>query len=235
MVRVLEPAGALFDPIGRLAPILQSGRWVWSVVLLACAVSLSGASVASRWDATPSIIRELQISGGLQNSTEQELAQKITTAERVRLVGAVAQGVFIAPLAVLLLAALLKLAGWLFQTPVAFAKCFSTAALALLPVAAFHFILGAAALRQPGLVDAQIASLVPSHLGAAIQTSSPLAEKLLSAVDFFRLWTASLLGMGFAEVSGMRRSRGLLVGFALYAIYVAVFLIGMPGMMGGSR
>jgi hypothetical protein len=205
------------------------------VVVVALAVSLSGAAVASRWDASSLIAQQLQASGELQSTTEQELVQKIVTAERVRLVGAVAKGVFVTPIVVIVLAALLKLAGWLFQTPIGLARCFAPAAMALLPIALFHLILGAAALRQPGLADAQVASLVPSNLAAAVQPASPLGQKLLSAIDLFNFWSATLLGLGFAETSGMRRSRAVLLGYGLYALYVALFIIGVPGMMGGPR
>jgi len=64
---------------------------------------------------------------------------------------------------------------------------------------------------------------------------SPVAARAASSLDFFALWSAALLGLGFSAASGLSRPRGLLVGLALYALYAGVFLVGLPGMGGGGR
>ena len=68
------------------------------------------------------------------------------------------------------------------------------------------------------------------------RAGEPHAEvmALREAVDFFKLWTVGLLGLGFAAVTGMRRGWALLVVFVLYAMYVGVFMIGLPGMTAGG-
>ncbi len=234
MVSVLQPARAIFDPFDGPSTAVEARRWVWPLLFLVTAVSLSGAAFALRWNAAPTVTQQLQMSGELQNTSEQDLAQQIMTAKRVRLVAGVAQGAFAMPLVVLLFAVVLKLAGWLFGTPASFEKCFSAAALAMLPIALFHLILGASMLRQPALTEAQLAQLVPSNLLAVAPRAPVAMQRLFAAVDFFKLWTAGLLGLGFAAASGMRRARAVLLGFTLYAMYVGVFAIGIAGMRGGA-
>lgn len=231
---VLQPARAIFDPVGGLPSAIEAHRWAWPLIALAIAMSFSAAAFALRWNAAPSVTQRLEASGELQNTTEQDLAQQVTTAQRVRLVAGVAQGVVGAPLLILLLALVLKLAAWFFELPASFARCLSASAVAMLPIALFHVILGASMLRQPALAQTQVAQLVPSSLAGLAPGASPAVQRLLASLDFFKLWSSGLLGLGFAAASGMPRSRALLLGFTLYVIYLGVFVIGVGGMRGGA-
>jgi len=58
--------------------------------------------------------------------------------------------------------------------------------------------------------------------------------RLLTSLDFFNLWAALLVGLGFAVVVGMRRRQGLLVGACLFVAQLGVFGLGLPGLMGGG-
>lgn len=235
MVSVVQPARAIIDPLEGLGAAVESRHWVWPLIALSLCVSFSQAAFALRWDATAPVTRQLQMQGGLQNTTEQELAQQIVTAERIRLVTGVAKGIFVMPLMVLLLAAILKSAGWMFGTPARFEKCFSAAAIAVLPIALYHLIFGLSALRQSAVVEAQVHTLVPSSLALAFPKVAPTAQRLLAALDFFNFWSVAMLGLGFAAASGMRRQRALLLSLGLYAMYVGVVQIGLPGIMGGPK
>jgi len=234
MVSVFRPARAIVDPVDGISASVDSGSWFLPLLFLVIAVSFSGAAFALRWNATPMVTQQLQMTGELQNTTEQDLMQQVVTAQRIRLVTGVAQGVFAMPLLVLAVAAVLKFAGWLFGTSAPFVKCFSAASLSMLPVALLHLILGASYLRQVGLTDDQAQQLVPSNFGFLMPRASLTAQKILSSIDFFKLWSAALLGLGFAAASGMRRERAVLLGFALYGMFVAVFSIGIPGLRGGT-
>jgi len=235
MVSVLQPARAMIDPLDGLGVAVESRRWAWPLIALSLCVSFSAAAFALRWDAPVPVTRQLQMQGEFQNTTEQELAQQIVTAERVKLVSGVAKGLFVMPLMVLLLAAVLKGAGWMFGTPARFEKCFAAAAIATLPIALYHLILGFSALRQPALTEMQLDTLVPSSLAVAFPKVVPTARRVLGALDFFNLWSVAMLGLGFAAASGMRRGRALLLGLGLYAMYVGLVVIGLPGMMGGPK
>ena len=233
MVSVLQPARAILDPVDGLSSAIEARRWFWPLLFLVVAVSCSGAAFALRWNAESTVTQQLQMNGELQNTTEQDLAQQIVTAQRVRLVTGVAQGIFVVPALVVSVAVILKLASWLFSAPAPFAKCLSAAAVAMLPVALLDFILAASFMRQPAVADGQDAQLVPSSLLALWPHSTGAAQRVLASLDFFKLWSAALLGLGFSAASGMPRARALLLSFVLYAMYVGAFTIGLPGMRGG--
>lgn len=223
---------ALVNPVDGVGPQVEGRRWVWPLLLLSAAVSLSGASVALKWDGTAEVLKGLG-AGELSRMSERELLDQVQTRERTRLVGAVAAGIFLMPLSVLGAAVSLKLGGWLLGAKATFAGCFTAAAVAMLPVAVFHLILAAAAFRQVALVDSQLGTLVPSSLSALFPQVGPRVARCLSALDFFNLWSAVLLGIGYSAASGMRRGRAVLFGLVLYLAWAGAFLIGLPGLGGG--
>ncbi len=233
MASVVQPTQAAIDPIARMLPAVESRRWAWPLVFLVVGATLSGLAVSSRWDASTPTIRELEAQGELQKLTEQELGEKVTTAQRIRIVSSIAKGIFWVPLSVLLLGLVLELVGWLFGRPAPFSRYFSAAAISTMPIALFHILFAICAFRQFSISDAQIPFILPSHLAALFPKVSPAAFRALSSVDLFGLWTAVLLGLGFSAASGMRKGRSLLVGISLYAIYACVFVIGLPGLRGG--
>lgn len=226
-------AKALVDPVDAVP--LAVSRKTWAVPLLAATLLavLSGAAVASRLDLGQQVVAELSARGALANASEREVQESITRAERVRLVGAVASGLFGVPLLMLACAALLKLTLWLLGQSATYHALFSAACVAQLPAAVHDLIVGLAAIRQSALADSQVPSLVPSSLAALTHAPGPLA-RLAGGVDFFGLWSVALLGLGLAAASGMRRGRALLVSLVLYALYVAVFLVGLPGLVPGG-
>lgn len=211
---------------------IAARRWVWPLLFLCLSVSLSGTAFALRWEAAPATIQRLQMSGEIGRYSESELADEIQTASRKALVGGIAKGVFAMPLTVLLLAAVLWFTAWLFGTPGAFGRMMAVAAIAMLPIALYHLIFAVCASAQFSMTEARMETLVPSSL-AALDGLSPKALKALKAVDFFNLWSVGLLGLGFSSATGMRRGRALLLAAMLYAMYVGVFMIGLPAMAGG--
>ncbi|MCI0573016.1 MAG: YIP1 family protein [Myxococcaceae bacterium] len=211
---------------------VSSSRWAVPLVMVALATALSGAAFALRWDSAPSVVTELQQSGELTRLTEQEILEKIQVASRTQLVGGVAKGVFVIPFFVLAVAALLAAAGWLFGARGRFAQLFTASAVAFLPVGLYHLLFAVCALRQNGLSEAQAKVLLPSHLGAFL-TASPKLASALAMADFFNVWSVVLLGLGFSAATGMRKGRALLLCAVMFAMYVGVFLVGLPGMSGG--
>ncbi len=233
MSSLVQPARVLLDPLDATGAAIEARRWLWPLLFLVACVSASGTAFSLRWDAGPSVVQELQMTGKLERMTETEIAEEIQTASRKALVGGIAKGVFVMPLLALLLAAALWVAGWLFETPAPFAQLMTAAALALLPIALYHLIFAVCALVQHSLSLARVPELVPSSL-AALQGLSPKLKRVLAAVDFFNLWSVGLLGLGFSSATGMRRGRALLLCFVLYVMYVGVFSIGLPELMAGG-
>jgi hypothetical protein len=211
---------------------IEARRWVWPLLFLCLSVSLSGTAFALRWDAAPATLQRLQMSGDMGRYSESELADEIQTTSRKALVGGIAKGIFVMPLMVLALAAVLWFTAWLFGTPAAFGRMMAVASIAMLPIALYHLIFAVCASAQFSMTEARVETLVPSSL-AALSGLSPKVQKVLKAVDFFNLWSVGLLGLGFSAATGMRRGRALLLAVVLYAMYVGVFMIGLPAIMGG--
>ncbi|HEX8700614.1 MAG TPA: YIP1 family protein [Myxococcaceae bacterium] len=232
MTSLAQPARVLVDPIDGMGAAIEARRWVWPLLLLCLCVSLSGSAFALRWKAAPAVVQKLQESGELSRYSESELADEIQTASRKALVGGLARGVFVMPLTVLLLAAVLWFTGWLLGARGAFGKMMAVAAIAMLPIALYHLIFAVCAVAQHSVTLEQVATLVPSNL-AVLQGLSPKAHPALAALDFFNLWSVALMGLGFASATGMRRSRALLLVVVLYAMYVGVFHLGLPAIMDG--
>jgi len=228
-----DSARAMVDPVDGSKRFVEARRIVLPLLILAGSVALSGAAFASRWDAGPSVIQQLNDDGELSKNTEQEIADKIQTKERTALVGGVAKGLLLMPILVLVLAGLLKFAGWLLASSLTYVRALSVAVLSLMPLALYNFIFALAAFRQSGLSESAREELVPANLSFFIHDAGPKVSKLLVAVDFFNLWGVVLLGLGFAAASGMRRSRALILAFVLYAMFIGVFRIGLPAMGGG--
>ena len=233
MVSDSLPAKALFDPIDGVGPIVEGRRWVLPLVALALFVSLSGAAAALKLDPTSTVVSALSESGDLARTSENEVQEKIQQAGRIRLVGGVAAGI-VRPLAVLFLALVLMFWAWLFGLKAPFGKCFTAAAVSMLPIALYHLLFALAAFRQVGLSEADLRTLVPSSLLSFRPDAAPKLARLFGAVDFFSRWAATLRGLGFAQTTGVRKTRGVALGLALYVMYAAAFLIGLPGLAGGQ-
>ena len=233
MVSLLQSFKPLVDPVNGVPGAVEARRWVWPLVLLMAAMSLASVATFARYDAAPQVLGALQ-GGELGKLTEQELADKIATAGRIRLVGGLAKALLGTPVLMLLLAVALKLTGWLLGTRAPFSACVSTAAVALLPLAVYHLAYAGVAISQFAIVDQQLAGLVPSSLAALVQQPEPRLARVLGVLDFFNLWSAVLLGLGFGAASRMRRPRALALGLGLYLMYAGVFLVGLPGLTGGG-
>ncbi len=229
---IADPARVLYDPLAGIPVAIERRRWVLPLLLLAFCTSLSGAVVAVRWDATPAIVQELSQSGELATTAERELGDQVRKAERVKLIGAVAKGVFLYPLLTLLLAVVLKLTAWLINARAAFSGCISAAALALLPIALFHLLLAVAAFRQSGLVEGQAATLLPSNLKVLLPEVPHRWSGLMASLDFFTFWSVGLLGLGVAHLTSLKRWQGMVIAAMLFAAYLGVFAIGLQGLGG---
>jgi hypothetical protein len=235
MTSLSIPARPLLDPVDGVAAAVEGRRWFWPLMLVMACVALSSVAVYARFDPTAAVVAEMTASGEITRTTEQELIEKIATTQRIRLVGGVAKGIFVMPLFVLVLAVVLKFTAWLFDRKAAFNLCFTAAAVALLPVALYHLVYAATAYYQLALVESQLETLLPSSLRAFFPGAEPKLARVYGAVDFFNLWSAGLLGLGFSAASGMSKGRSLAVGFTLYLLFAGVVMIGLPGMGGGGR
>lgn len=235
---VLEPVRPLVksivDPVDGVRAAVEQRRWLAPMLFTMAALSLAAVAVYLRYDAGPSTVRMLEMTGEMKATTEQELRDKIETARNVVLVAGVAKAVFVTPLLLLGMAVALKFTGWLLGVKSKFSKVFTAASLAMLPAAVGALVLAGCALAQPSITELPPTSLVPSSLAAFIHPASTKVGSVLKALDFFNLWGAVVLGLGFSQASDMRRGRAVLLGVVLYAMWAGVTMIGLPAMMMGG-
>lgn len=234
MTSLALPARVLVDPVDGPGPVVAARRWLWPLLLLCFSVAASGVAFAVRWDPTPVVLRQQQAGPGAgAQTTESELEEEIQTTSRKALVGGIMKGVVGMPAFVLLVAAALWLAGWLFEARAPFLALFTAAAVAMLPIALAHLIQAVCALAQHELSLMRAATLVPSSLGA-LPGLSPKLRRVLGAVDLFRLWSVVMLGMGFSAATGMKRWKALVLVLGLYVMFAGVVDVGLPGMAEAS-
>ncbi len=225
----------LTDPATAVPAAVEGRRALWPVLLLSVATAFSGACFALRWNAAPTIIQGLEASGQLKGMPEADLADQIQQAQRLKLVTSIAGGLVLPSLMVLGIALVLLLLAWLLGKKGTFNSFFTAAAVGTLPLTLSRLLYGLVALVQPSLSESRAQTLLPSSLASVFHAQSPKLMRLLTSLDFFSLWSALLMGVGFATVVGLRRRQGLLVGAALFLAAVGVFGIGIPGLSGGGR
>ena len=224
----------LWDPVDGVPAAVGQKRWGIPLLLWMIASVFGGVAAAARLDLAPTVMQQLQMAGQLTNMSDQDLAEKITSAQHLAIVGGVAQGLFLVPLLLLGAAIAVKFAAWLIGRSTPFKLCLSTVAVAMLPIAVSKVAFGVVALFQLSLTPMQLPMLLPSSL-AVLAHGSPKLLHALSGIDFFSLWATVLLGLGFAKASGLSRTRALIFAFVLYACFVGVAHIGLPAMAGGPH
>lgn len=225
------PLRALIDPLGAIPTLLDKRRWVMSLCLAAGLSAASGAAIATRLDTARQIIPQMQKAGNLGKASEREVAEAVEQAQRVALVAGVAKGLLLLPLLTLLLAVALKVAAWLVGRKATFYSLFVVATVALLPGMVFHVVELAAALRLDVITPTMASTLIPSSLASMLTDVSGGAQRVLAAFDFFNIWGAALMGLGFAYASQWAPWKGILFGVFLYSLYAAAFLVGLPGVI----
>lgn len=224
----------LTDPGDGVAAAVQSRRILWPLLALMLTSAFAGAAFALRWDPAPSIVQKLEMGGQLKGMPEAELTEQITTAGRLKLVTGIAGGIFVTPLVVLGIAVVLALVSWLLGKKAPFPALFSASAVGMLPVALERGLWGLVALLQLGVTEERARHLLPASLGAWVHVQGPKLARLLDSLDLFHLLAALVIGLGFAAATGMRRRAGLFVGLVLFAAFVGVFGVGLPGLMAGG-
>jgi hypothetical protein len=235
--RSMEPlvlsARVLVDPVGAMPRAVEARRWVLPLVLLCTLAAASGAAVATRVDTARAVIPKMEMSGQLAKASEKEIDDEVTQARRVGIVGGVAAGLFLTPLEVLALAVALKLFAWLLGRKATFAALWTVAVIAMLPAIVHASIVLVAALNQGVLAPKVAEGLVPTSLAALVEAPGKLAG-VYKAVDFFKLWGALLMGLGFASAAKLKPWQGALLGLVLYVMFAMVVFVALPGLSGGG-
>jgi hypothetical protein len=226
-------ARAYLDPVQSVPRAVEQRRWVVPLLWLMLTGTASAVAFANRLDASAVVLPRMEAAGELGKASEREVAEEIEQTQRIALVAGVAKATFGMPLAVLAIAVALKFVSWLLGKKALFGACFTSAAMAMLPVALFFLLSAAIALRQDVVVPEQ--QLIASSVGQFFGSEAPGLSRALNAIDFFNLWAAALLGLGFAAATRMSVWRAVGVCLFLYALFAAAVMVGLPGVMGGMR
>ncbi len=232
MDAIALPLRALLDPFGAVPKAVEARKWLIPLILLGLTTAVSGVAVATRLDASRLVIPKMEASGELGKASEREIDEQVQQTQRVAIVGGVAAGLFLVPLELLAIAVALKIVAWLLGRKAAFAAVWTVAAVSALPFVLDHLVTAAAALNQPSLSPKTAAALLPSSLAALSPDAPPHLARVLGAVDFFNLWAALLLGIGFGAATKLPTWKGVLLGLFLYVLFAAAALVGLPGLAG---
>ena len=212
--------------------MVESRKWLIPLMLLAVVTAASGAVLSARIDQSRVVIPKMQMSGELGKASEREITEEIEQSERIGLVSSIAIGVFVMPLAVLVLATFLKLLAWLVGRKAFFGAVFTTAAVGLLPLAMLRLVVLVSAMRQPVMSPDVAMALVPSSLADVLTgTYSEPIKHALAAVNFFYLWSVVLIALGFAASTQMKPWRAVLLAVFVYALVAGAVTVGLPGLM----
>lgn len=210
-------------------------KWVVPLIWLMVTGAAAGAAFADRLDAAKEVLAKMAQKGELAKASEREVTEEIEQTQRIALVLGVAKAVFGMPLAVLLIAVALKILAWLLSRKSEFGALFTAACVAMLPAALYYLLAAVVALRQDVIAPSQAGKLMTSSLEPFFSGSGPGEGRVLAAIDFFNLWSAGLLGLGFAASTKLSPWRGVLLGLLLYVLFAAAILVGLPGLMGGMK
>jgi hypothetical protein len=250
-MRVVRGLAVLLDPIGATGPALESRAWLVPLLLAVVLTAAASAAVGARVDSARLVLPKLEASGELAKASEREISEQVEQAQRLVIVAGVAKGIFGVPLIALLSAVGLWLMSWLLGGRARFVELFTVACLMLLPLAMGQGLALAAALRQSSLSPSMAKALVPSSLAQLVSSDETGPERaragapaggwkrtaltaILELADFFHLWAALVLGLGFASATKLSRGRAIPIGILLYFLVVAAVTIGLPGIADGA-
>lgn len=233
MSTLVQTVQILWNPVDAVPQAVARRRWVWPLVLLMFAGGFATVALTLRWDPASSVLADLASSGKLQNTSEADLTEAVTTAGRVQLIKGLAFALLGIPMLVLVGAATVKFVTWLLGRKALFAGIFSALCVALSPLVVAKLLLALLTLWQLDVTPEKAQALMPSNLALVFKPHSHKLSTVLATVDFFGLWSAALLGLGLSEVMQMSRGRALLFALALYVAYAALVVVGLPGMSGG--
>ncbi len=223
-------ARALVDPVGAVPPLVARKVWFVPLLVLALAVASSQVAIGLRLHVEPQVIAELSKAGDLAKQSERDIEEAVETAQRVALVSGAAKGLMATPLIALLLAAALRFVAWLLNRKTTFMACFSAICVCLLPIAVYHLTLAFMAFRQPLLLPRQVPTLLTSSLAPWLASVPSRFASLVDALDFFRLWSVGLLGLGLTQAFSLSKTKAFVFALVLFVLFTLTFFVGLPAI-----
>jgi len=165
----------------------------------------------------------------LADMTDGELDDAVVQARKLAMVKVTAGALVQPPLLALELAIALWLwARYLGGKPT-FRALYALCTHAQIPLALRSLATAVVVHRQAALTPRDLPALLPSGLAAWAHGSAPVA-RALGGADFFLLWTGVLLAVALHAASKLSLRRSALGMGLAYVAFVAVFLVGLPGL-----
>jgi hypothetical protein len=224
----------MFAPDRSMERQARVGRARWCLLFAWLCSLLLGAALAVRVDAESSTLRKLEMSGQLQGMSDRQLADEIRNAERVSEVVSIAKGVVGVPLRLGFACVALLFLAWFFRGRVKGSAVVPVAAATLLPGAIADLLDAVSAFRHVALPPEGV-PLAPRSLGAVMSLlGHSLVEpwtKLGSALDFFSMWAAVMMGYGVVAIAQVQRRNALVGTLIAWACYQLLIHVAMAGSM----
>jgi hypothetical protein len=229
-------AEALVSPERAIAAAADRRSWL-PPILVATAASLLVAAIATpRIDFERPVVevldRDLE---ARQQLSPHEVEEKLAQATRVGAVAAYARGLFAPALAACAASVALALAFRVAGARAPFRPTLAVASWGLLPLALRSLLVLPAVWRMHDVAADDVDRALPSSLGALVPASAaPRLASLAHAIDLFSLWAVALVALGMAHVARTSRARAFVVVGVLWASYVALVHVALPGLLPGA-
>jgi Yip1 domain len=229
-------AEALVAPARGLAAAAER-RAILAPLLAATLASLAAAAVVTpRLDFDRAVYDAIDKDPQAQQLSPHELEERLAQARKVGSIASYAGAAFGPTLAALGAAVALSLAFRVAGARPAFAPTLAASSFAMVPLALRSLLLVPAATRMQGVSAEQVSRALPSSLGALLPaTAPPRLLALAHAVDLFSLWGVALAALGMAHAAGVARGRALAVVALLWASWILVVHVALPGLTAGPR
>lgn len=221
--------GTLLEPVAAFRRLADAPRSIVALAVVVLAHLTVPLALAGRLDTRAVALQEL--GPKLAETTDREVEEAIAQKAKIAEVTFAASALVSPPLLALELTIVLWLWARYLKGKPAFGVLFAMAVHAQLPLALRSVCRAAVVLSRDAVEPKEIDGLLTSGLQPLFHLSSPW-QQLLGGADLFLLWTAVLLGIALYAAAKLPARRAA-VGMALaYAAFVAVFLVGLPGLKG---
>jgi hypothetical protein len=214
-------------PVATFRALAESPRSLLVLLFIIGANLMVPLALSGKLAARQAVLTEL--GPKLSEMSDREVDEAVTQKQKLVEFAAVAKAVASPPLLALELAIVLWLWARYLRDRPAFGSLFSLCAHAQIPLALRSLAQALVIVSRPRVAPDELTALVPSNLGA-LGHGSLVLGRALGGADLFLIWTAVLLGIALysaGKLSGVRAAMGMAVA---YAAFVAVFLVGLPGL-----
>lgn len=219
--------GVLFSPVKTFRAIAERPTWVWPLLVISLLTAGMAYVMYQRVDMATYIQQQQQKSGQAQQSVpaEQMEAQEKFFQAMNRYMPAVMGGFFLLFMPfILLFVTLLYWGGFrLIGSEITYRQSFATVVHGSMPMAMSALLAVPVILsrQEISMEETQRGGVLASNLAAlAPEGTGPVLLAFLSGIDFFLLWNAVLLILGFEIVARVKRSTATWVVLVVFLITI---------------